>query len=85
MLLKLITAIIVFVVVASLSVAGCATNNQYAYSSTTPSSSTSSDKTTFSSPKGFSITYPNTWWNVSNDSMGQSDLYLQVQALATAT
>jgi len=85
MQLKLMTARIAFVVVASLSVAGCATNNQYTYSSTTPSSSASSDKTTFSSLKGFSITDPNTWWNVSDDSMGQSDLYLKVQALTTAT
>jgi hypothetical protein len=61
MQLKPITTIIVlFLVLASLLVAGCTTNTTNQTTSATPSATPSiqSDKTTFTSTKGYSITYP---------------------------
>jgi len=62
---KSITALVVLLlVVASLLVAGCTSSNTSTNDQTTSASATpsvQSDKTTFSSDKGYSITYPATW------------------------
>jgi hypothetical protein len=62
---KPITVIaVLLLVVASLLVAGCTSSNTSTNDQTTSASATpsvQSDKTTFSSDKGYSITYPATW------------------------
>jgi len=55
---------VLLLVVASLLVAGCTSSNTSTNDQTTSASATpsvQSDKTTFSSDKGYSITYPATW------------------------
>jgi hypothetical protein len=76
MQLKPITAIIVLLlVVASLLVSGCITTNN---TNQTPSVALSatpsieSDKTTFSSSRGYSITYPRAWARDVNESAAPS-------------
>jgi hypothetical protein len=53
---KRLLAIIVLILIASLAVCGCVTST-----TNNSQSNTQSDKTTFTSTRGFSITYPQEW------------------------
>jgi hypothetical protein len=66
---------VLLLVVASLLVAGCTTSNTSTTNQTT--SATSSDKATFTSARGYTITYPNPWKkSVNNTTTAPIDLYL---------
>ena len=71
---------VLLLVVASLLVAGCTSSNTSTNDQTTSASATpsvQSDKTTFSSDKGYSITYPATWKkDVNTNAASPIELYL---------
>src|SRR5665647_556716 len=74
--LKPITAIIVLLlVITSLLIAGCTSNTQ----TNTQSGTGTSDTVTFSSDRGYSITYPTTWEkDVSTSASTPVELYLDL-------
>jgi len=66
--------VVLLLLSASLLVAGCTTNTNNQTTSPTPSQS---DKATFTSNRGYAITYPNTWKkSVDNTTTAPIDLYL---------
>jgi hypothetical protein len=82
MQLKPVAAIIVLLlVITSLLIAGCTSNNQ----TNTQSGTGTSDKTTFSSDRGYSITYPTAWKrDVSTNASSPIELYLYLNRNETA-
>jgi uncharacterized protein YceK len=65
---KKFLAIIMLILIASLSVCGCVTST---------TSNTQSDKTTFSSNRGYTVTYPQEWERSStNNATARVELYL---------
>jgi ABC-type Fe3+-hydroxamate transport system substrate-binding protein len=67
-------AMIVLILTASLAVCGCVTST-----TNTTQSGTQSDKTTFSSNRGYSITYPQAWAkDVNTSANAPIELYLSI-------
>jgi uncharacterized protein YceK len=70
LMIKKLAVVIVLVMIASLSVCGCVTST---------TNNTQSDKTTFSSDRGYNITYPKAWVkDVNTSANAPVELYLNI-------